>query len=323
MLSKLAVLIPVFNGGALLRESVASCARAGLDPDRYEIFVIDNCSTDGACDDIPALDESGARIHVCRNESNVGRIGNWNRAVSLAEASGATYFTFLFVGDIWHHDGTLPELLALMDTHGANFAMTNLLTSETDGTNPRRFERFQLPSGQAILETSELLRRVVQLGVFPFGPLQANVYRSFPGQNPLFRAESPLLTDHEATALYLKRVGGKCFLSTKSFVQWRAHANRTQCRAKLEDFFSERLKTFARIQQETRIPVSWPSVKSMQLSEALLNIVTRAPKSEWYGLLKLVTRLYVTGADRPSVPRVLSILFKRGVCRQPTLAVPV
>ncbi len=41
---RLAVLIPVYNGGEHLRLSLSSCAEAGLSPSQYEIIVVDNCS---------------------------------------------------------------------------------------------------------------------------------------------------------------------------------------------------------------------------------------------------------------------------------------
>jgi hypothetical protein len=45
---KLAVLMPVFNGGQSLLSSLNSCAQAGLPGTQYEIIIVDNCSTDGA-----------------------------------------------------------------------------------------------------------------------------------------------------------------------------------------------------------------------------------------------------------------------------------
>ena len=45
---KIAILIPTYNGGALLHESVESAAAAGMPADSYEIVVSDNASDDGS-----------------------------------------------------------------------------------------------------------------------------------------------------------------------------------------------------------------------------------------------------------------------------------
>src|SRR4051812_38608962 len=110
-LDPLAVLVPVFNGGANLLRSISSCASAGLRGDEYEIIVVDNCSTDDAVDRLPQFDAAGARIHVFRNESNIGRVANWNRAMELALELGFRQITFLFAGDTWKHGTALRNLL--------------------------------------------------------------------------------------------------------------------------------------------------------------------------------------------------------------------
>src|SRR5215510_10280542 len=99
MNGKLAVLIPAFEGGNLLHRTVASCLNAGLERSRYSVIVVDNASGDGS------LQGLGNEIMVRRNERNVGRTDNWNRALELAESEGFTYATFLFVGDEWIADG--------------------------------------------------------------------------------------------------------------------------------------------------------------------------------------------------------------------------
>jgi glycosyltransferase involved in cell wall biosynthesis len=125
MNGKLAVLMPVFNGGALLEESIRSCAESGLDPQRYEILLVDNCSTDGAVDRLAAAKPGAVPVRIFRNSGNLGRIGNWNRAVEIAEEEGFAWATFLFVGDVWLPGGSLPRILALMEEHGADFALSS------------------------------------------------------------------------------------------------------------------------------------------------------------------------------------------------------
>src|SRR4051812_13341704 len=96
---KLAVLVPVFNGGSNLISTVRSCAQAGLAQDAYELIVVDNHSTDDALSKLMSADVAGVPLHVFRNSVNIGRIANWNRAVDHALDLGFPHITFLFSGD--------------------------------------------------------------------------------------------------------------------------------------------------------------------------------------------------------------------------------
>ncbi len=91
---KLAVLVPVFNGGRNLAASLRSCAASGLHPDQYEIIVVDNGSTDDAVSKLPAVNPGGAPVRVFSNGSNIGRVQNWNRALEIAADLGFRWVTF-------------------------------------------------------------------------------------------------------------------------------------------------------------------------------------------------------------------------------------
>src|ERR1700761_2905988 len=97
---KIAILVPSFNGGSLLRETVMSAAQAGLPPEGYEILVSDNASTDGSAAALPEQDAAGAPIHVRRNQRNLGRVANWNCVMAMAEEMGFSHALFLMAGDV-------------------------------------------------------------------------------------------------------------------------------------------------------------------------------------------------------------------------------
>src|SRR5882724_9567541 len=132
MTDKLAVLIPVYNGGDLLVESVRSCRDAALECP-YTIIVVDNCSTDGAVEKLLSVDLAGASMQVHRNPTNLGRIVNWNRALEIAENQGFQWATFLFVGDSWIPEGSLRRLLSIMKDAEAVFGMAPYLVATEAG----------------------------------------------------------------------------------------------------------------------------------------------------------------------------------------------
>jgi hypothetical protein len=78
---KLAVLMPVFNGGQSLLSSLNSCAQAGLPGTQYEIIIVDNCSTDGAQLPCPAWMRQAPRfrftgIHRTSDEWGIGTVAS-------------------------------------------------------------------------------------------------------------------------------------------------------------------------------------------------------------------------------------------------------
>jgi glycosyltransferase involved in cell wall biosynthesis len=82
------VLIPTYNRATYLKEAVDSVfAQTFKD---IEILILDNCSTDNTAEVVAQYGDS--RIWYIRNESNVGIIGNHNKA--LAAARGKYVYIF-------------------------------------------------------------------------------------------------------------------------------------------------------------------------------------------------------------------------------------
>lgn len=105
------VIIPTYNAEgfiALTLESV--CAQSYSD---FEIFVVDDCSTDDTCQIVEDLIAQDPRIHLVKLNQNSGTPGV-PRNVGIAHARGA-YVAFLDADDIWHVD----KLKMQMDLMGA------------------------------------------------------------------------------------------------------------------------------------------------------------------------------------------------------------
>lgn len=76
MTAKVSVCIPVFNRKRLVMEALQSALEqdvAGL-----EVVVVDNHSDDGTWEALQTVQD--ARLRLCRNDTNVGLFGNFNRA---------------------------------------------------------------------------------------------------------------------------------------------------------------------------------------------------------------------------------------------------
>ena len=77
---RVSVLIPAYNAEPFVAAAVESVlAQTFTD---WEIVAVDDASTDATYDVLQRY--AGDRIHVDRNDRNLGMTGNWNRALSLA-----------------------------------------------------------------------------------------------------------------------------------------------------------------------------------------------------------------------------------------------
>lgn len=77
----MSICIPVHNGGRFIGQTIASVLAQTLED--FEVRVIDNASTDDTVDVVSGF--SDPRVKLTRNDENIGAVGNWNRALSLAE----------------------------------------------------------------------------------------------------------------------------------------------------------------------------------------------------------------------------------------------
>ncbi len=120
------IVIPTFNGLALLRECLDALRRLSYPRDRLEITVVDNGSTDGTAQ---ALQRSYPSVKVVRLETNTGFATACNRGAS--EAAGA-YVAFLN-NDAVADSGWIESLFAGLDAGGAGAVCSASMIRSKDG----------------------------------------------------------------------------------------------------------------------------------------------------------------------------------------------
>lgn len=106
---KLSVLIVNYNSGALTATNIQALYQSGL-PDKTEIIVVDNNSTD---DSVSFLQSDFPEITLVANETNRGLAAAVNQAI--AQAAGEYYL--LLNPDIVALPNAVKNLLAFMDAH--------------------------------------------------------------------------------------------------------------------------------------------------------------------------------------------------------------
>jgi hypothetical protein len=271
MNGKLAVLVPAFEGGDLLLRTVASCLQSGLSRDRFSVIVVDNASGD------PSLEALAPDVTVHRNATNLGRTGNWNRALELAEAAGFSYAAFLFVGDEWVPGGGVGELLDLMDANNSVFGMASLRIVDEHGSLLRAGSRVTIRGTSAQVDSNSLLQRSIGAGRLPFAPIQANIYRLFADRPLRFsvRPEDSLNCDLEGTVQFLQDHPGVVSIEAKPYLLWKERPGRFFTKQDPWSVFIETRRTLQRVSTVTGIRVNWRSANAI----AMLAAIRETPKS--------------------------------------------
>lgn len=92
------IAIPCYNAENFIERTLNSCLVQTIPCD---ILVVDNCSTDNSVDIVKRFqgEQNSFHLQLEINQTNLGRIGNWNRCLDLFEKSDFEYIKFLFMGD--------------------------------------------------------------------------------------------------------------------------------------------------------------------------------------------------------------------------------
>lgn len=130
----ISIIVPVYNAMQFLGETV-SCVQAQR-YGKWELLLVDDCSTDGSGEFIRRLCAEDERIRLIRQEENSGAAKARNRGV--AEAQGR-YLCFLDADDLWLPDKLEKELEFLKKMQrdidrNAGFVFTGYEFAGEDGT---------------------------------------------------------------------------------------------------------------------------------------------------------------------------------------------
>ena len=96
MKAEIVSLIPCYDNVDSIERTIASCLMQTPNP---TVFVIDNGSSDGTRELLVERYSNDERISLYFNDSNLGRVGNWNRAIELAFEKGFSFIHFVFPGE--------------------------------------------------------------------------------------------------------------------------------------------------------------------------------------------------------------------------------
>jgi glycosyltransferase involved in cell wall biosynthesis len=89
LVPEISILVTVFNRAQFLPAALNSLGESTFH--RYEVIVVDDCSSDGSYETALSHAKHDSRIRVFRNDKNLGQFANRNRAVEFATAEFIKY----------------------------------------------------------------------------------------------------------------------------------------------------------------------------------------------------------------------------------------
>ena len=221
---KVSICIPTYNGESYLEKTLNSVLLQTYDD--FEVIIVDDQSSDNTWEILTQYAAQDGRIHLFKNEHNLGLVGNWNRCIELAQGE---WIKFVFQDDIIRND-----CLELM-MNGANnnepliFCRRNFFfDSEIDDTiqkaymvNPHIENIF---SGTDLISPRQICQAVLIDSRNFFGePTSTLIHRSVFERFGLFNSAMVQLCDLE----YWIRVGVNTGVKyiPDPLVQFRVHSS--------------------------------------------------------------------------------------------------
>lgn len=135
---RVTVIMPAYRAGAYIEEAIRSVLAQTVTD--WQLFVIDDCSDDRTCAIVEALAARDGRIHLLRNDRNMGAAASRNRGLELCRG---TYIAFLDSDDLWHPE-KLERQIALLERTGADLCYCAYAIIGADGTPVKK--DYRVPS---------------------------------------------------------------------------------------------------------------------------------------------------------------------------------
>ncbi|WP_345871584.1 glycosyltransferase family 2 protein [Shewanella algae] len=127
-LSKISIVIPVYNGRAYIEETISSCLLQNY-PGELEIIVVDDGSTEPSCDIINSFVQRCDNVKYFKNDVNQGLMWTNNYALSLVSGE---YVIYLGQDDILR-PSHIKELERKLRNNTKAFAWCNSEVINSDG----------------------------------------------------------------------------------------------------------------------------------------------------------------------------------------------
>lgn len=150
------ICIPVYNHEKTLRETILSALYQSYR--NIEIIIVDDCSEDQSMSIAYSFEDS--RIRIYKNETNVGMVNNWNKALCYARGE----YAILLHGDDRLYVTSVEKKIALMKMRKdvvIAFSASNVINGENEILMERHpFRKKMIMDGRKLAKYSYLTKNI-------------------------------------------------------------------------------------------------------------------------------------------------------------------
>lgn len=124
---EVSIVVPVYNAASYLKQTVEMVKKQTFSD--WELWLVNDCSTDGSAAVMEQLAEEDERIHLLHQSVNGGAAMARNAGI---DKSRGRYLAFLDADDVWHPEKLEKELAFLKEKQAA-FVCTSYEFGDEDG----------------------------------------------------------------------------------------------------------------------------------------------------------------------------------------------
>jgi len=168
--------LPVFNGEPHLQDAIESLLHQTYE--NFQIFVVDNASTDGTSEIIQRYAQKDSRIKYFRQNQWLKATANWNRTYALA-APGVRFFMWASDDDLFAKDYIESLLPPLLEDSKVVLSFPQVDVIDQEGKVVAHLYREVFPSGRSPFQR---IRSIIRSGRFSaiYGLLRNDAIRRAP-----------------------------------------------------------------------------------------------------------------------------------------------
>lgn len=135
MKPNVSIITPSFNNEAYIEKTIESVRNQTYT--NWEMIIVDDCSEDHTCEIVERVSKVDSRVHLIRQETNVG--AGMARNVSLNKSTGR-FIAYLDADDIWYPEKLEKQVVFMLENH-CGFSCTSYEVVNNDGVPLNKYVR--------------------------------------------------------------------------------------------------------------------------------------------------------------------------------------
>jgi glycosyltransferase involved in cell wall biosynthesis len=302
-MTKLTVAIPNYNGGNNLKRAIESCRNIKSSKKNYEILVVDNKSTDNSLQIVDDLKKEFPNLRLIKNQTNVGRIKNWNVCIDNSQGD---FLVYLFTNDMISENNNINQILEILDSDSSiSLCLSSFLKKEKE----REYIKKKFFEKIVSCPSDKFVKYCLERGLMPFGPIQGMIYRldDIHQKRNYFVETMPINADEIFSYVQASMRKNILFNPTPQII-WDQTKERFHGKMKFEDEVDEHSETVEIIKKQLDLDVNFGLISTYRAINLLKFSTSNLDPNQ--GKKKGLTTLFSKMKEKKTFFNSDSILLK-------------